>query len=616
MTADLTSSAWTTLLGTIVLDPGVALLYLDPDLLDSGLVVAATHQVEDRWQLRRLVERKLRTMSPTDPAVVVHVGIPGVRSTSDLPFDYMQFPVRSLDLRLPRNALEDIGALTARHIEVLVGPGPLHERAAALAREITGLHWPPAPESALVSVLRLLPVLGPGLRCVLAETCTEPVPQQILAADDPTEMLQSLLDRWASDSGWEAHKHLLAFAANDLATLVRHSGLRKPVGLDVEHLPAEFRRALNESDAVPGIRRALAAVVPPTVDGLGDADQYKAWVRVADDWARCRWLLAGRPPTAETRELAEEVWARWAELDAEWRPWLQDHYGRLLGRPARRVASVHKIPQFLADNVVYGGGRFALLVLDGLGLAQWQHILKHLGVEPIEDRRLVACAPSVTSISRQAIFAGKLPVAFSASIDTTSREESHWTAFWSTYWADSRAGTPPALSHWQRSDGNDSSQWFDLPTGVVAYGLVANAVDTMMHGSTGNVDHTFYATLQAWLNGGFLDAALDWAREEGVQLWITADHGNLPCVELDEPLRLEGTRVGTRSSTRAWLYRSEEQRATAKNPGLAWNPDGFPTSEGFPFFANGRTYFSKDGNVVTHGGPSIDEMLVPLARLI
>ena len=48
----------------------------------------------------------------------------------------------------------------------------------------------------------------------------------------------------------------------------------------------------------------------------------------------------------------------------------------------------------------------------------------------IEDGALFAWVPTLTSVSRQAIFAGEPPFFFAASLDSTHKEEAHWLRFW------------------------------------------------------------------------------------------------------------------------------------------------------------------------------------------
>src|SRR5437867_4670833 len=47
-----------------------------------------------------------------------------------------------------------------------------------------------------------------------------------------------------------------------------------------------------------------------------------------------------------------------------------------------------------------------------------------------DESGLFAWIPTLTSVSRQSIFAGDPPFFFAATLDTTRKEEQHWNRFW------------------------------------------------------------------------------------------------------------------------------------------------------------------------------------------
>ena len=96
---------------------------------------------------------------------------------------------------------------------------------------------------------------------------------------------------------------------------------------------------------------------------------------------------------------------------------------------------IHQIPRLLARRLQESrDGKVALVVMDGLALDQWVVVHESLaqqrpGLQFREDS-LFAWIPTLTMVSRQACFAGRPPLYFAASIDTTDREPSAWKRFW------------------------------------------------------------------------------------------------------------------------------------------------------------------------------------------
>lgn len=602
MTDPALTMTWHTLLGDISMTTGEFLLYLDPYGLDSiRSSPGETIVISDRWGLRRLIEQRLNQYKSTDPPLLVHLRIPSLTGGEDLPFDARHYARRVLDVRLPPGALDDVRSLPPRAVEQLTANRALPERLAAVARELSGLSWPPAVETAITAVARLLPYMGLSLRSLLVPSCPPGLAVRILGSDDPLETVSDVLGEWSRLGSSHPEDAALRAAAEDLSRLVADGQVRVPVTPLPLSLPKVLREAVRDVDALPEVARLLDAL--PAADNTFDS-----WAMLADQWAKVRWTLAALPPVPATATLAGDVWERWDRIDVAWQSWLQDHYAVLLSRNVLRLASVHRIAPFLASHVVDAGSKLLLLVMDGLGVAQWQQVIHSLAISPIEDRRVLACLPTMTTVSRQAIFAGGLPTKFADTIDRTDTEPARWRAFWTNH------GLSSEEIHYQRTDGSDAAAWQDPPVGAVVCGIAVNAIDDLMHGVSVNGDHQFHACVTTWLAGGFLARVLDWASRSSAQVWVTADHGNLPCVGLGEAIPEEGVRVIGRG-LRSRIYASELQRQSSALSGRRWTPPGFPAQTGAPLFAPGRTHFRRSGRVITHGGLSLDEVIVPLSRI-
>lgn len=603
VTSKESEALWGTLLGSIAVDTGEFLLYLDPDELDTpDSPSAETLQVKDRWALRRAIEQRLRTFDMLGEPLLVHVCLAEIRSSTDLPFDARNFPVRVLDVRLPEAVRADVRSLPPHAVEQLVAEGSLPDRLSSLARELTGLAWPPSEDTALVAVSRLVPHVGPGLRSMLAQSFDGGAAKIVLDAEEPMVALEKLLADWATEGPNHPNDNALRAAAEELSNLINTRQLSIPMTPLPSGIPQVLRDAASRVDALPEVLRLL--------DQLPESGAtLESWIETANAWARCRWLLAAEGPTHATSQVAAAVWKRWDTLNDEWQRWLYENYAPLLTRNVLKPASVHTVAPFLAAHVVDTGAKMLLIVLDGLGIPQWQQIVNHLAITPIEDRRIMACLPTMTTVSRQAIFAGGLPMSFPASLDRTDMEPARWQAFWRG------EGLSAEQISYRRTGGADATVWQDPPSTAVVTGIAVNAIDDLMHGVSVNGDHQFHSAVTTWLSGGFIERALDWANRASAQIWVTADHGNLPCIGLGESVPEEGVRVLGRG-LRARTYASETQRGNSPLPGLRWTPPGFPSSAGAPLFAHGRTFFRRGGSVITHGGLSLDEVFVPLARLV
>ena len=111
------------------------------------------------------------------------------------------------------------------------------------------------------------------------------------------------------------------------------------------------------------------------------------------------------------------------------------HYGSLhslsyLPRPVM----LHQIPRYMAHRLAAKGTarKLAVVVVDGLAMDQWAVVRQELPSRQwmTEEFGLFAWVPTLTSVSRQSIFAGDPPFFFGQSLDTTRKEEQHWARFW------------------------------------------------------------------------------------------------------------------------------------------------------------------------------------------
>jgi hypothetical protein len=572
-----------TLAGSFPVESGDVLLYLDPRALDvpsgHGEVVVA----DNRWELRQLVELRVRHREITETPLLIHVQITEIRSRADLPWDLAELPAVSLNPSLPDDLAHDLLSLPGPVATALVGSGSLDDKLWAAARILTSRPWPPIAEEAMVSVLRLLPGTTPALRRALLASCPRSKAREVLASDDPATTIQQM--REGADPAAEFRAAMPELDALKAAGFVASSRHGKDVG-----------KLSTIETRLEGL--LAASLLHRTLDG---------WIETAWDWAEVRCDLAASDlsnPALPDHE--SKAWDAWARVDQLWLEWLQASYGRELTKST--LTGVHGVARFLADETARTGARSLLLVLDGLALSQWIQIRSDASLNPISEGAIMAALPTVTSVSRQAILSGTLPLHFAQTIDRTDTEGKAWQRFWSEYSSLDSAGVS-----YYRTSGRTGDDWVDPPPDSVVSAVVVNAIDEMMHGAGVNGDHQLSASVRTWVAGGFLNAALSWAARSGTHLWMTADHGNLPALGLESHVPSDGV-VSTRGQ-RTRRFSSLAARDQSDLPGISWTPPGYPPSAGEVLFASGRSCFQRSGIAVTHGGLSIDEVIVPFVRL-
>jgi hypothetical protein len=292
------------------------------------------------------------------------------------------------------------------------------------------------------------------------------------------------------------------------------------------------------------------------------------------------------------------------------------HYGDLPSLPVTHgPVMVHHIPRFLSRRRAAGESKIALLVFDGLAMDQWVQIRENLEARnhifQYDENACFAWLPTLTSVSRQAIFSGLKPREFEDSIERTDKEESLWKTFWQN------EGLQPSeilyrkgLSHVEHLDALENAL---SDTGLSVVGLVIDEVDERLHKERTKKDVGFW--IANWMKSGFVDRLFSIFVDRGYQIYLTADHGNVDAVGIGNPN--QGVIAEARGE-RVRVYRSEGLLADSSNAypeTLRLDIPGLP-AQYLPLFAGGRgAFISKGEKAVVHGGVSIEELIVPFVNV-
>ena len=366
---------------------------------------------------------------------------------------------------------------------------------------------------------------------------------------------------------------------------------------------------------------------------------WEEWQHLAVSWAELADMRYGMEhafPTSmsERYEQAERM------IDDSFVEWLAVQYTQLAGRALPIPHHLFHVPAKLARDLrMQTNARVALLVLDGFSLADWLLIRsvwtpRHRDWR-IEETCVLAQVPSITAVSRQALIGGIRPNALTRELIERPREERAWEAFWQR-----QALLRQGISYARLPNVVGA----DYPAAITSRRtrvlcLISTVIDDIVHGATQGAAGV-YAELTVWLspnaekrqNEGaadlgaatgavrqgsvWIEGLIDLLLAEGYTVTITGDHGHVEAVGIGNPQ--EGVLASTRSK-RARLYSSLDlaQNAATQLPDTMIIDTGWLRPQGvFPVVALRRSaYALQSERVVTHGGLTVEEMIVPLITL-
>jgi GNAT superfamily N-acetyltransferase len=650
--------------------PQVARLTLvaDPDglLLEEGVLEGIRERgfelipFEDHVAFRYAYESKFRSRwdrgEETDLVVVL-------RSPSSdldaLPYDLLQAG-RKLSFNLgdlfPNLSYPVVAALDRADLDALFdaqakhAPGQLGDNA---TKEFVLRHvFEIAPElikqpSDLLRVLLRRHYRGQRIPAILDERFIQVLRQNGLFEDWPLEAIipdaqaffAFLQERWpvfldslakskddtvhedAADYGFEfPGPTLLPFDHDDVRIYIDNlflEGLLQPV-------PHEQSQALAKTWVAYGIKVSPVENRRRRMEGLLDSIEktlptvearHGEWFHFAYRWAELV-ALELEPDTTLPEGYRERLDALRSRIDSALIGWVVKRYASLINLPPAPPVMLHHIPRFLARSL--GDDRrtkIAFLLVDGLALDQWIALREVLGELDsklrFRENAVFAWIPTITSVSRQAAFAGRPPIYFPASIHTTDKEPGLWTQFW----VDQGLTQHEVAYAKGLGDGDldEVSELLSRPR-LRVVGLVIDKVDRIMHGMELGAAG-MHNQVRQWARQGFMRDLLGLLHDRGFQVYLASDHGNIEARGVGRPA--EGAVADLRGE-RVRVYSDPRLRAQIKErfpESLKWPSVGLP-EDYLALIAPNRAAFVRAGEtLVGHGGISVEELLVPLVQI-
>lgn len=575
----------------VLLDPDGMLTQVDLEELADEVEVI---HVADWIDLRRAWDLDIRRRDSVQLAAVLIVS-DDFRSANDLPWDIEHEAAAVIRVRCPvPDELRPLFRSSGDFADPLAAAAERHRSTADIVKAAFEIRsGQVADELDAIARLRLDPATPAAIWDHLLDVFVTQLARDVVARRGGLDGLQEAWKDWLESGAEAPFADPLARAPAALIAMLG-SGLLAPAPVRAADLPQWVSLGASDPDpdAVVAQLLGMEPALPSTV---------AEWIDAASWWGQIRAAIASQAAPPSSANLAWEAWRR---LDEGFVDWLRRSYGSTLQAASATPRAVHQIAPYLARRVEEGA-RIVLLVIDGLGFAQWQQLRNAAGIKVVQATGCFAMIPTLTTVSRQAIFAGALPIDFADTITTTAAEPRRWQSFWGEHGLASRDVS------YTRTLGSDPS---DVPTLVGrAIAVVVNAVDEMLHAAEVLGDRQVASGVDVWARAGFLQTLVEIATAGGYEVWVTSDHGNLPAVP-GHVLR-EGLAVSDAAGTRVRLYANEVLRGQSASFGIAWDPPGYPRGTRCPLFAPGRSGFFGSGTRVSHGGLSIDEVIVPFAQV-
>lgn len=316
------------------------------------------------------------------------------------------------------------------------------------------------------------------------------------------------------------------------------------------------------------------------------------------NWAVVSRIIAeGISKTINTPKF-EELYAQINKANVVFQNALQASYHQTKNSSAvKKPRIVSKILDYLNFN--FRENKIALIVVDGMAL--WQYELLKSKLPGIKHEEIIySWLPSITQLSRQAIFRGDTP-------QTDYRQgPASEEKLWKTYWKEKGCHEFEIAYQHEKTD-------FSNIDSVSKLAIVLKDLDDKMHSSTDYAD--LLMLTNNWIERSKIAQIVDELISKGFTVFITSDHGNIQAKGwrgLQGREKLGTNKSGSRSErhieySEKWL--SDE--FMANNPEMG---DSVVMEEQAIYFKTDLSFSNKE-SLVTHGGAHLLEVLIPFVEI-
>ena len=343
--------------------------------------------------------------------------------------------------------------------------------------------------------------------------------------------------------------------------------------------------------------------------------QPRDWIGFAQRYSQARllWTKIGAIPRTQDHHRFTAFCQR---ANEEFITWLNTSFASIFNYPVVTPLMVHHVPGFVANRLTkHREKKIALVMCDGLAIEQWLLIKEGLKKRSFRgsfrEDALFAWVPSITPVSRQAAYSGKVPRYFANSIHRTDCDEAGWRQFW----ADRGFNSAEAGFLSMSGDVGDHEALDEIDLSRIrVLGITVMKVDKIMHGmQLGSIGMA--NQVQTWVEEGFIQDLFERLVAAGFDIALTADHGNVEALGIGVP------REGVLSDTQGQRCRVYPEavlhgKALREIQGsLNWKHSGLPPEYHVLLAPYGKAFALKGQRIICHGGASLEEVMVPFAYL-
>ena len=382
--------------------------------------------------------------------------------------------------------------------------------------------------------------------------------------------------------------------------------LTKLPGLDYDHLAFIANRLpikrLNRQETfslcttglrTPEYAQSFAdALMEKAVTSAEAATTHRDWTPVAIAFGKASMF---RHTGIVIRDYDEKR----KRIEDSFAQWIREKYSGLSGIVDRkRPVLLSKVNDFIHRS----NGKIALIVMDGMSFENFFTIKRMLAEAPLawDVQASFSFFPTVTSVARQSIFSGKLPLEHIKPF-SLENEEKQWYAWWQDH------------GYRQQEIAFFKDEEPEIPEQAKIIGIVVNICDDLMHDELQGLGGLLQG-VETWVQNRHLIHLIDALQRRGFSVYMTADHGNTSAMA--EGRFTKPGLLAEPASRRAVIYQSfADAIELAKFKTQQYDGTYLPSGYNAYLFTEDTCYGDRGTEYITHGGMTLEEAVVPFVQI-
>lgn len=319
----------------------------------------------------------------------------------------------------------------------------------------------------------------------------------------------------------------------------------------------------------------------------GSELNYNTWISIASKKGKAEYLAAKSGISVDL-----------SFIDEKFAEFILKGYNTISGIIDR---SSPVIISRVMDYVAKNNDKVALIVLDGMSIFDFNIITSTFDEIEYEENYIYAMVPTTTAISRQSLLSGKFPVELDKPFNLSREEKEFKTKAKSLGYLDNQI---------QYARGYEP----EIGPNIKCLSVILNDIDDLVHGQLqGRVG--MYNDIEYLAGSGKIQTLIRKLNQQGFTIYLTSDHGNTLCKGLGV-VRGAGVEVETKSKRALILKDFANSNELIEKYNLIDYP-GYYMDKQYKYLICkiGTSFDTKDSIVMTHGGISVDEVIVPFIKI-